>query len=313
MAWELLNSDMPIKKFIKDYFAFSKSERNGIIVLLFLVCLLLLINGLLNYIHKKEVVDFSAFENEIQEFEKQMKVEIPIGQRIYDSWSEEDERIDLPEIFPFDPNSTSREEWQKLGLTDKQINTVFNYLNSGGKFYEREDLKKIYGLSKAQYEALEPYIRIEQSDQYYFTNQRNKEIRGVSEFTVEINSADTVDLMSLWGIGPVFARRITKYRDILGGFITKDQLLEVYGFKQETLKEISRFVYIDTTLINKINLNSTTFQELLRHPYLNKYQVTAILNYRDLKGGFVDLEELTENRLLPADTYLRVKPYLFVE
>ncbi|MQY79549.1 MAG: hypothetical protein GH151_10205 [Bacteroidetes bacterium] len=313
MVWALLNSDMLIKKFLKDYFSFSKSERNGILVLIFFICILLIVNGLLPYLQKNRVVDFSEFENEIQEFEKQLKIEKQDEDNNNDQWSGKDARSHSQEFFPFDPNQTTRKDWERLGLTDKQINTIFNYLNSGGKFYKKEDLAKIYNLSRAQYETLEPYIRVEPPASHspaIPVNQFNPE---PNEHFIEINSADTADLMSLWGVGPVFARRIIKYRDLLGGFVSKDQLLEVYGFKQETLKRISPVIDVDSVLIIKININEATYRELIRHPYLNEYQVRAILNYRKLKGRYTEVKELTENKLLPQDTFLRVRSYLCVE
>jgi len=313
MVWALLNSDMMIKKFLKDYFSFSKSERNGILVLIFFICTLLIVNGLLPYLQKNRVVDFSEFENEIQEFEKQLKIEKQDEDKNKDRWSGKDTRSHSQEFFPFDPNQTTRKDWEKLGLTDKQINTIFNYLNSGGKFYHTEDLGKIYGLSRAQYKMLEPYIRVKPRAPNFQASQGNQFNTKPKEHFVEINSADTVDMMSLWGVGPVFARRIIKYRDLLGGFVSKDQLLEVYGFKQETLKRISPDIEVDSVLIIKININEATYRELIRHPYLNEYQVRAILNYRKLKGCYTEVKELTENKLLPQDTFLRVRSYLCVE
>lgn len=302
-----------IKKFLKDYFSFSKSERNGILVLIFLICILLIVNGLLPHLQKNRIVDFSEFENEIQEFEKQLKIETQDKDNNNDQWSGKDARSRSQEFFPFDPNQTTRKDWERLGLTDKQINTIFNYLNSGGKFYKKEDLAKIYSLSRAQYKMLEPYIRVKPLVPNSPASPENKLNTKPKAHFVEINSADTVDLMSLWGVGPVFARRIIKYRDLLGGFVSKDQLLEVYGFKRETLERILPVIEIDSVLIIKININEATYRELIRHPYLNEYQVRAILNYRKLKGRYTEVKELTENKLLPQDTFLRVRSYLCVE
>ena len=53
---------------------------------------------------------------------------------------------------------------------------------------------------------------------------------------VELNMADTTTLKKVPGIGPVFANRIVKYRNLLGGFYAVSQLREVYGIDEETIK-----------------------------------------------------------------------------
>ena len=65
------------------------------------------------------------------------------------------------ELFYFDPNTISESGWKKLGLRDKTIQTIEKYLNKGGHFYKPEDLQKIYGLHKDEYERLGPYVKIE--------------------------------------------------------------------------------------------------------------------------------------------------------
>ena len=130
---------------------------------------------------------------------------------------------------------------------------------------------------------------------------------------VNLNISDSLGLREISGIGPVLSRRIVKYRYMLGGFVRKEQLLEVYGISSDNYEQISRQVYIDTAAIRYIGLNTAGYETLSRHPYLDDYQVRAIISYRDINGRFLHTGQLLEENLLPEQTYSRVKDYLKAE
>lgn len=109
---------------------------------------------------------------------------------------------------------------------------------------------------------------------------------------IEINSADSLDLDELPGIGPAFARRIIRYREMLGGFAYPAQLKEVYGMDSARLSGFIKLVRIDTSGIRKLDVNKATFKELLAHPYLEYEQVKAIARFRDKKGRLESPGEL---------------------
>jgi DNA uptake protein ComE-like DNA-binding protein len=128
--------------------------------------------------------------------------------------------------------------------------------------------------------------------------------------TIEINSADSVALLELNGIGPVFAKRILKYRQMLGGFAFKRQLLEVYGMDTIRLSGFLGQIRLDTMSLKKIDLNKATFKELLAHPYLDYDQVKAIARYRDRKGIISSPGELWAAGILPDSLWVGLKHYL---
>ena len=122
-----------------------------------------------------------------------------------------------------------------------------------------------------------------------------------------------MQLLPLPGIGPVFAGRIIRYRNLLGGFTSIDQLYEVYGLSGETIELISELVVIDPLAIQKMNLDSASFVELLRHPYLEFDDVKAIVNYRNYNGRIGSLEEVYDNKLLSDSAFNKVSPYLQIK
>lgn len=127
---------------------------------------------------------------------------------------------------------------------------------------------------------------------------------------IDINSGDSATLVRLPGIGPVLSARIIKYRKLLGGFASTDQLKEVYGLPPETFEMIKERVFADSTLVIKININSATYKEISRLPYFEKSEVSAILKYRELKGRIRKIEDLTENKLITSEKARKVRPYL---
>nr|WP_321358143.1 helix-hairpin-helix domain-containing protein [uncultured Draconibacterium sp.] len=203
----------------------------------------------------------------------------------------------------FDPNTASKEELEGLGFSSYQANNIVSYRNSGGSYNQPEDLLKIYGLDSAIYSRIYPYIKID------VAVESEKEVPE-ELFTIELNSADTSDLVKLKGIGSVYASRIIKYRNLLGGFCDVNQLLEVYGFSEELFAAVKPSITIDTTAIKPIRINYAGFSELIRHPYFDKSNVNAILNEKDKNGPIKKLSELEVLESIDAEFIDKVRPYV---
>ena len=206
---------------------------------------------------------------------------------------------------------------RRLGLDARVVNTWLKYREKGGVFRKKGDVKKIYGLSDSAYFELAPYILLPENslqripeDKELMDSKEDHLILPSSPVSIELNSTDTTELKGLPGIGSVFAARIVGYRNLLGGYYKKEQLMEVYGLSPQTYNNILPLINIDTNLIRKLSLNSSDFRDLLRHPYLNKYQTEAILQYRKLQGAFKSLDELIQNNLMPGEVFIKVRPYL---
>ncbi len=138
--------------------------------------------------------------------------------------------------------------------------------------------------------------------------------RTEKDVMVELNSADTLQLQELRGIGPGFARRIVKYREKLGGYYAKEQLMEVYGFTDSLYKQVSPHVTVDASKIQKLNINELGIAELKRHPYISFFEAKAIVEYRNsLKSGRI--ESLDELAKLPdlKENWEVIRIYIKVE
>ncbi len=289
-----------MKSFLRAYFSFSSSERNGIIVLLAIILLLLAFR--IFYTPSNDVsIDFSEFEKKVSQYKQ--------ADNVAPRWDDGNQRksylIPKPArtsdviYFDFNPNNLPEEKWKALGLSPKQIRVIKNYEGKGGSFKSKLDVKKMYCLSESEYELLAPYIVIPK--------------KGVNEnLVVNLNKADSVELLTIKGIGPYYAGKIIRLRSKYGGISNFAQLLELWEFDEEKLNALKDQVSIDINDIKKVNVNTCTVKEL-KHPYLSWNQANAIINYRNNHGKFVKLDQLLDTDVINKNTFALITPYLCVE
>jgi len=383
---------------LKKYFTFKKNDRIGLISLSMIVLIVIIIDlSLPKLIKNNEKFDFTEFSAEIDTF---MLSLVDVDDDVYISRLDSFiiAKYDTLNLFMFDPNYTSNTEWKLLGLTDKQITTLNNYKNRGGRFKIKDDFRKIYGIRTMQFKLLKPYIDLpdsvatNNSQQSYSNNYslnnnssdnnftlfefdpntatdddfknlglntgqistinkyRNnggffkvkedfKKIYVISDYDynrleqyiviqqtssnqqtvivdipiVEINSADTSLFKQLPGIGTVISKRIVKYRTILGGYYSIEQVKEVYGVSVETFDEIKQYLTINSNNITKININFAEYTDLVKHPYINSQTANAIINYRKRNGFYTSVSQLSSNNVIDAVLYNKLSIYLTAE
>ncbi len=303
---------------IKYYFSFTKGERRGIFVLLSLLMLLITARiFLFPLLIKTEKFDFTSFEKEIQAFETYTdslaKIKPYKYQKKRFNYNNSDKSFAEIKLkpFPFNPNELKVEQWKELGLTERQIKVLMNYRTKGGKFYKKEDFKKMFCISKEEYNILEPYILIPKKENKNHQPVKYKR-KAKPLFIVGINIADTNDLQEIIGIGPAFARRIANYRKKLGGFVKKEQLLEVYGMDSTRYAQIQASFTINSSDIKKININKASIKDLKKHPYFDYYLAKSVVMYRTKNGEYASVIDIKKANLIYDDFYNRVSPYLTV-
>jgi len=131
-------------------------------------------------------------------------------------------------------------------------------------------------------------------------------------FFIELNSADTFALQRLRGIGPSFARRIVKYRERLGGYIDKLQLLEIWEMDTSKYNSIKEHLTVNPDSVHLINLNTITFKKLLSHPYFPFEITKAIMIYRKDHKKFVSVGELKNLKEISDSAFRKIRSYVRV-
>jgi DNA uptake protein ComE-like DNA-binding protein len=130
----------------------------------------------------------------------------------------------------------------------------------------------------------------------------------------DLNKADTAQLKKIRGIGSILSNRIVKYRDLLGGFVDKQQLKDVYNLSDSTLVMLDSLTFIQYPLtIRRISINSSSAKELMRHPYITPKNAWAIVNYRQQHESFSDLNEIRNIHALDEATLAKIIPYLSLQ
>jgi len=227
----------------------------------------------------------------------------------------------------FDPNTATYDDFLCLGLSERISANIIKYRNSGGRFKTPTDFAKIYGISDSVYSRLEPYISIaaktppeskKQTAKKKYTDSKKSEQSARPAYEpkekpiVELNSADSAQLVALRGIGSVLARRIITYREMLGGFYSVEQLREIRNLPPETYASLYPQFTIDTAKIVKIDLNDFKYKQLSSHPYLAITQLNAIMSYKRVQGKFNAVDDLLKYKLVDTLTYEKLSPYLEV-
>lgn len=299
----------------KEWLNFSRAERYGILVLLFLILLV----AITPYIHRIFFASSSQLGNP-QLFSKVDSFMLTLNQpvdRVKQPFSyieEEKPPAKEPELFNFDPNTVTTSQLIRLGLSQKQSRVIENYRSKGGTFRKAEDFSKIYVIDSILFNRLSPFIQIDnnQFEHKTVTENDNTTVIETEVLLIELNTADTLELVKLKGIGRGYARRIIIYRNVLGGYYSVNQLTEVYGFPKETFESILPSIYIDSLKIEKININLVDYNDLRKHPYLSDYQARAIIYYRETVGAFQSEKEIVNNKLVDSKTFQKIRHYITV-
>lgn len=304
------------KNWILPFFSLHKREQRGILFLAIIILMLVIVNMIMPWIAgQRGQLDLSDFRNDIETFKQsQQTIHDSLDILEMQNTGRLEKELALQKIKPieFDPNKLPEEIWLAMGFSQTQVAKIKNYESKGGKFHRKEDVKKMYCISDAEYEIIEPYIQIKSPYQTKPARKTNKKPKTTIHEMIytEINSANASQLEKNLNINPWLANRIIDYRNLLGGYLLPQQLLEVYGMKPEIFESISPFVTMDTALLKRINLNTITFKDLLRHPYVDYELTKGIINTRNKIGSYQSLNEIQQIPSVSDSIFLILAPYI---
>jgi len=293
-----------MKQSFKEFFSFTKAERRGIFFLLLIISILL-VYDLLSPFDNPFVSENEIFKQEVDAFlaSKEASKEEPKPKDSKKNITNK-KVLKKHEIkpHPFDPNLMSHSQWVAMGLSERQASTIEKYKSKGGYFRRPEDFKKIYCISSEEYETLLPYIVI---------NTMEEDIIGEAKepIQLDLNTVNMEEIQCVNGIGPSYAKRITKYRKLLGGYVNISQLMEVYGMDTKRYQQISPYFTLTLDSVHKLPLNSATYNQLKYHPYISKDLAYEITDYRKLHGKFHSVEDLKKISLVNDSLYQKIYLY----
>ena len=251
--------------------------------------------------------------------------------------------VSQPESFPFDPNEADSTQLLRLGLAPFQVRSIYRYRAKGGRFSTKDDFRRVYRLTNEQWERLSPLICIDRKyqlvsvvevdDKRITAKQSHSQSVNTSQVpsscvadtpfvrsaetkypvklsgdeTVDINTADSILLCRVPGIGPYFSRKILQYRRRLGGYVSTAQLLEIEDFPADA---ISWMVVNDTSVVQKLSVNHQSVRKLMRHPYMGYYRALDIENYKRIYKRVGNIDALRQMPHFTDEDIKRLAPYL---
>lgn len=298
------------KKLLIEAFGFSPQESGGFIYIIIILSFFLLsIHIYIDYFYSPDyIISAKIIEGEI------LKTELNTDQK---------KEIEHQDIAVMDPNRMDYFDWRNAGLNPGLSNRIISYRLNGGYFNSIEELLDIYGITDSLLEFLQPYLalnnRFEKNQMIEFDKSftvKNKKVSVQKDLAnneniiFNINACDSTDLQSLKGIGRIRASRIIRYRNNLGGFADKNQFKEIYGMDSLSLRNLDKYCTIDSSEIDKIEINKIGFKELLNHPYCDYTMTKIILNYRDQHGDFKSKKDFNNIYALDQEKLNKLFPYL---
>jgi competence protein ComEA len=295
-----------MRKFLKEYFSFSRSELRIIVILSGLIIISFLLRF---YIPVPDFQQFTLTEEDnmaIDSFIRSLE-KISYEKKHTIPYIAEDEF--QPMYRNFDPNTVTRDELEEMRFPEGIGIRMIKYRNAGGRYYEKSDVKKLYGFSDSLYNVWEEYLSIPQTTK---TDSTISLKLIMNRAVIDLNSADSISLLEIRGIGPYFAGRIINYRNRLGGFLNISQLMEIKGMDTVRLVEIKNQVKIDSISVVRINLNTASIKDLKRHPYISPRLAESLMKYKQFSGTIKNINEILDNRLIGENEFDKLKPYLKV-
>ncbi len=310
---------------LTEYFYFKNKERRALIYVSMLCIIASFIPLSFPLFQSSQKVDFSKFKQEVAAF-----------------YADEEKEKYTPDIdstpqevsyFPFNPNTATKDDFQKLGLSSRTAQSILNYRNKGGKFFKTEDFKKIYTLKSEDYERLKNYISIpdnrpiaqRQKKKSYEYDHVDKVI--VQEFSFNPNTASYEDLVRL-GLSSRAAKGLIKYRNAGAVFRKKSDFKKVYNIEEADYNRLESYIdlpeKVDYPTSKKtqptykkkewtpvyVDINNATVEEWQKLRGIGPGYANWIVKHREKLGGFATIEQVSEVYNFPDSTYQSIKEFL---
>ena len=293
----------------KSHFWYHKSQRNGIFILILLIVIFQFIIVFVDFYSEEKVnIDTPkviAFHHQIDSLRK---------------INLENKRL---KIFPFNPNYITDYKGAQFGMSLVEIDKLLAFRKTGKFINSRKEFQKVTTISDALLNSISPYFKfpnwvVERNQNMQLSTSRDTRLFAKKSkyilTSTDINLAVKEDLKTINGIGEKLSERIIKYRSKLQGFSSLNQLYEVWGLDTEVVgKLLLVFKVINLPNIKKINVNTVSFRELLKNPYLDYELCKKIFEYKEEVAELQDISELKNIIDFPLELYDRIVLYLVAE
>ena len=292
----------------KSHFWYNKSQRNGILFLA--ICIIIL----------QSIIVFGDFSSNDKTDLNSSRV-AAFNQQL-DSLQAIEIENRKPKTYPFNPNYITDYKGERLGMSLIEIDRLLAFRKQNKFINSKYEFQQVTKVSDTLLNKIAPYFKFPDwvvkekhaPNEFLQATIRSKNKYKKSISTTDINKATAEDFKTITGIGSAFSDRIIKYRTKLQGFSFNSQLKEVWGLDAEVAEKVlSTFKVEESPFIQKININTVTFKELLKNPYIDYDLCKKIFEYRDEVAELQNILELKNIKDFPVEVYDRIVLYLMAE
>ena len=282
---------------MKSHFVFSKSERNGIFLLVTIILVLQLAYWLIPFpkgVAPKDTPELVRFQQKVDSL-KQLKI-----------------KENTPKQYPFNPNFLTDYKGYTLGMSTQEIDRLLAYRKQNKWVNSKKDFQDVTKVSDSLLNTFSHLFKFPD----FITNPKKKKVfakdRKLSyKDKIDLNKATALQLQEVYGIGPYYSEKIIGYRTKLNGFSDNVQLKDVYGLEPNVINNILKKFTVKTPVnIKKININTAKVTDLSELPNLNYEIARQIIKYRELNGEFNDINQLKSIAEFPIEKFDRIQLYL---
>lgn len=281
----------------------SAAQRNGI-----LFFILLLIGSLCFqyfwFIPNETKVEFAFSEEDVLELQEEV-----------DSIKQAKEEASKPKIYPFNPNYLKDFKAYQLGITTQEFDRLKKFRDDGEWINSASDFQEVTQISDSLLAAIKPYFKF--PDWVIAQQKRENEFKKYqSQLKTDaqkqnLNTATSIQLQEISGIGEVLAKRIVRRREKIGGFRSNLQLKDIWGLKyQVRAKLLEEFTVKLDEELEKIDINKANVVQLTEVPYFDYELAREIVHFIKVREGITNFEELSKIYDFPSDKIDRIKLYL---
>lgn len=291
-------------KTIRDYFNFSKDQQKGIL-LLFLVIVAL---QLVYYF-----VDFSLVSKENPEKQQWLALETQIDSM------ELNMKDRVPKIYPFNPNFITDYKGYKLGMSVAEIDRLHAFRKENKYVNSAKEFQEVTGVSDSLLNAISPYFKFpdwvknkQTPKAVVFSNTKPAYFSKKEKVVVkDINQATQEDLMKIYGVGEAISMRILNFKESLGGFVSMEQMKDVWGLSPEVVERLKTSFKVGAlSNMKKIDINNASVKELAKFPYFKYNLAREIVIYRSMNGDIKNASDLTKIKGMSIENATIIALYL---
>lgn len=223
-------------------------------------------------------------------------------------------------IYPFNPNFISDHKGYTLGMSVAEIERLHKFRKTGKYLNSAADFQKVTKVSDSLLSVISPYFKFPEwvtaknttvANTALKTPSYSKQTERKSLLVMDINEALEEDLDKVYGIGPVFAKKILRRRTQLGAFVHMDQMDDFKEFSPDAIAGLKKHFKVNgNPAVTKININTASLNQLSYFPYFNKTLARAIITERSMRGTIVNIEELLKINDFPVEKVKIIALYL---